>query len=113
MQDIGACQEAQGASNDIQLEEAAIKVAVQEALQGARVVNLLRIEEEPEDMELEEPDQEQASPPHVENIRPASAVNDYARLMVTAEPLSVSSTNVGDGKRVKTIVYRRRSNSLD
>ena len=42
-----------------------------------------------------------------------SSLNEYARRMVTAEPLSVSTTNVGDGKRVKTIIYRRRSNSLE
>ena len=100
-------------ANDIQIEEEAVEMAAQEALQGARIVNLLRIEEEPEDMEIEEPDQVQVSPPNAENIRPSNGVNDYARLMVTAEPMSVSTTNVGDGKRVKTIVYRRRSTSLE
>ena len=108
----------QGEENAVQVDDEAIEMAEQEALQGDRIVRLVRIEEEPEGMEVEEPvqaqvDQVQESPINEANNSQGNGVNDYARLMVTAEPMSVSMSSVGDGKRIKTYVYRRRSLSLE
>ena len=102
----------------VQVDDEAIEMAEQEALQGDRIVRLVRIEEEPEGMEVEEPvqvqaDQAQESPLSEANSSQGNGINDYAGLMVTAEPMSVSTSSVGDGKRIKTYVYRRRSLSLE
>ena len=96
--------------------------AAEEALEGARIVNIVEVMEEPEEEAevMEEPEEEAEIPPE---IPPAAVSNEahsmdsprseYARRMVPSEPVSVQTTNVGDGKKVKTIIYRRRSNSLD
>ena len=105
-------------------EDAIISLAEQEAMQGDPIVRLVRIEEEPEVMEVEEPVPEEEpvqaqvgqvheSPISEANSSHGNGINDYARLMVTAEPMSVSTSSVGDGKRIKTYVYRRRSLSLE
>ena len=84
-------------------------LAPEEALEGARIVNVVEVREEPEE--------EAENPPAAAINEAQSTVNstrsEYARRMVPPEPVSVQTTNVGDGKRIKTIIYRRRSNSLD
>ena len=94
-----------------------ISLAEQEEMQGPPVDRLVRIEEEPEVQEDGESVIEEAnvleSHSRRLNSNHGEGISDYARSMVTAEPMSVSTSTVAAGKRIKTIVYRRRSLSLD
>ena len=71
--------------------------------EGARIVNVVRV-------------QEQVEPSDAGNNVVAATSdtrNEYAKRMVPPEPVSTSTYHLLDGKKAKTTIYRRRSNSLE
>ena len=86
-------------------------MAPEDALACDRMVNVVLVREEAEE-EAEEQQNPSAAAHNVSEAIPSTR-SEYARRMVPPEPVSICTSHLGDGQKVKTTIYRRRSNSLE